>query len=69
MEDERNNLENLWDNILSGQPGRIRGAFFALNEETQEFILNHLQRMVTEEGWQPEQQLSARAALDAITAR
>lgn len=60
-------LEYLWDMILSGQPGKIREAFSSLDEEKQKAILNHLQRMVAEDGWQPEQQASAQAAIDAIT--
>lgn len=59
-------LEIFWDAILSREPDRIRAAFASLDERTRRFTLEHLRRMTTEEGWLPEQRLSAQAALDAL---
>ncbi len=62
-------LEIFWDNLLSREPARIRAAFNALDRATQSAVLNHLERMATEEGWHPEQVSSARAALKEIKAQ
>ena len=59
-------LALLWDAILSRQPDRIRAAFQALNPAAQSALSAHLERMVSEDGWHPEQQKSAQAALDVI---
>jgi hypothetical protein len=59
-------LEQLWEELLSRQPGTIKAAFASLNPSNQKVVLAHLQRMVSEPGWQPEQNLSARAALDVL---
>ncbi len=59
-------LEQLWEELLSRQPGTIKAAFASLNPSNQKVVLAHLQRMVSEPGWQPEQILSARAALDVL---
>lgn len=61
-------LALLWDAVLSRQPVRIRTAFQALDPAAQNALSAHLQRMVSEEGWHPEQQKSARIALDVIHA-
>jgi hypothetical protein len=60
-------LELIWDNLLSRQADFIRPAFASLSEQDQQTVLAHLQRMVTEPGWQPEQRISAKAALDVLT--
>ena len=59
-------LALLWDAVLSRQPQRIRGAYQALDPAAQSALAAHLQRMASEEGWHPEQQKSARVALDTI---
>jgi hypothetical protein len=56
----------LWEDLLSRQPETIKGAFLSLNPADQQAVLTHLQRMVSESGWQPEQRLSAKAALDTL---
>lgn len=66
MSSENDRLEYLWDRILSGHVVKIREAFYSLDEEKQRAVLTHLQRMVAEDGWQPEQQASARAAIEVI---
>ena len=58
--------EKLWDLILSRHPESILDAFQLLTGDEQEQVVNHLQRMTSEEGWHPEQILSAQAALDVL---
>lgn len=60
------NIENLWDHLLSRQPELIEAAYRSLARQEQRDVLAHLQRMVSESGWHPEQIASAQAALDAI---
>jgi hypothetical protein len=62
------NIEDLWDQLLSRQPELIRAAFESLAPKEQQDVLVHLQRMISETGWHPEQVTSARAALDALEA-
>ncbi len=59
-------LERLWDQLLSREPEVVRGAFGGLSARERRDVLAHLERMVSEEGWHPEQQRSAQAALDAL---
>jgi hypothetical protein len=58
--------EDLWERLLSRRPEVIRQAFLALSPDDQQNILEHLQRMAQEEGWQSEQRFSALAALEAL---
>ena len=61
------NLEEIvWDALLSREPESIRPAYLALDAETRQAVSAHLRVMTSEEGWHPEQVISARAALDAI---
>jgi len=62
----KDKLETLWDDLLSSQPERVQAAFTALDAPEQQVVLIHLQKMVSESGWQPEQRISAQAALSAI---
>ena len=66
MKREQARLEILWDDLLSEQPETIRTAFAALDKTDQNMVLTHLERMASEEGWQPGQRRSALAALKAI---
>jgi len=59
-------LEALWNDLLSRELERIRKAFYSLDPPSQVIVLAHLQRMLSESGWQPEQRLSARAALQTL---
>jgi hypothetical protein len=63
--DERD-LETLWDALLSRDPEQVYKAYNALAPVEREQVLAHLVRMTEEEGWQPEQRASARAALAAL---
>ena len=59
-------LESLWDALLSRQPELIREAYAGLSAEEQGSLLAHLRRMAEEPGWHAEQRTSARAALEVI---
>lgn len=56
-------LEALWDDLLSGFPERVKAAFISLDTAEQKVVLEHLHKMVSETGWQPEQRQSAQEAL------
>jgi hypothetical protein len=58
--------EDLWDNMLSRQPGNVRAAYHSLNPAERLAVISHLRRMVAEPGWQQEQRISASQALDAL---
>ncbi len=66
MKKGHDQLEVLWDNLLSRQPELIREAFTTLEPADQRAVLNHLQRMISEDGWQDEQRLSAQAAINVL---
>jgi hypothetical protein len=66
MSDIFSSAEQFWDNILSRNPEQILEAYRSLDNPSQLSVLNHLRDMASEEGWQPQQRLSAQVALDAI---
>jgi hypothetical protein len=55
-----------WDGILSREKQRILFMFSSIDKMSQRSVVEHLLRMVEEEGWQPEQRQSARIALCII---
>jgi hypothetical protein len=59
-------LAILWDALLSREPKRIQRVYNLLDAPARKAITAHLQRMVSEADWHPEQRTSAQAALDAI---
>ncbi len=59
-------LEGLWDDLLSRQPKKVQAAYLQLEMPERKAVTAHLQRMVDEPGWQPEQRASAKAALQAL---
>ncbi len=61
--------EDRWGAILSQDEEKIKDAMKILNQETVEFIICHLIKMATEEGWHPAQQVSAAFALKVIKAQ
>jgi len=65
-EQETNNIENLWNRILSRDEMLIREAFCELDEAEREAVITHLKRMANEEGWHQEQRESALAAIKTI---
>ena len=63
---DSNSLESLWENLLSRQADQIHLAFNSLPLTERRAVVDHLQRMAHDPGWQPEQRLSAEAALSAL---
>ncbi len=59
-------VTHFWDALLSREPERIRRVFQPLDQAARKSVIGHLRRMATEEGWHPEQRLSALAAIDAV---
>jgi hypothetical protein len=59
-------IEEIWEQVLCRDSESIRKAFAALDRNDRRSLTIHLQKMVTETGWQPEQRKSAQIALDAI---
>jgi len=62
-------LEQLWEDLLSEDAARIRRAWGDLTDAEGVAILAHLRRMRTEPGWQPPQQHAAAQALQVIEAQ
>jgi hypothetical protein len=60
-------LEVIWDDLLSRCPARIRRRFDLLDEASRQEVLQHLQKMTTEDGWQEPQVISARTALEVLS--
>jgi len=60
-------LQQFWDDLLSRQPERIRESFAGLDADTRQAVIEHLNRMASEEGWHPSQKESAQIALQAIS--
>ena len=59
-------LEKLWDALLSREPQQIKQAFDSLDTAGQKAVIDHLNHMMTEEGWLDEQRSSAHLALVTI---
>ena len=66
MNIEPDQIERLWDDLLSRQPQLIRAAFASLNASDQKAVLAHLHHMVKDTGWQPEQKISAEFAIQTL---
>ncbi len=59
-------VEQLWDNLLSREPEKIKTTFQHLNLSERSTVIEHLKRMTTEDGWHPEQKKSAQVSLQTI---
>lgn len=59
-------LDKLWEDLLSQDPGRIRRAWGNLTDDESQGILAHLGRMRDEDGWDPGQREAAATALQVI---
>lgn len=59
-------VEIIWEKILSREAEQVKAAFLALDADMRQKVRAHLQAMCTEEGWHPEQRLSAQKGLDII---
>ncbi len=64
MDDQ--DLEDIWDALLSRQVERILAKYNSLSPQDKVGVVAHLMRMSQEPGWHPEQRDSAKAALTAI---
>lgn len=62
-----NPLELLWDQLLSRQPELVRKAYSELALPEQQAVRLHLEHMINEPGWHPEQRLSAWVAIQALS--
>lgn len=60
-------LEKVWGDLLSRDAQKIANRFASLDSESQTTVLNHLRRMLSEDGWHAEQVKSARAAMDVLS--
>jgi hypothetical protein len=60
-------LERIWESLLSREDCEIVSTFKSLDDSSKREVISHLNRMVTEPGWHPEQVKSARAALKALS--
>lgn len=67
MSDYETFLEQVWDDLLSRDPEKIRARFATLDRQNQTTVLAHLARMTSEPGWHAEQVASAALALEWIT--
>jgi hypothetical protein len=67
MPDFYDPVELFWESLLSRRPDQIQAAFNSVDKITQAQVLEHLRQMVSEEGWHPEQVLSAQTALEILT--
>ena len=56
----------LWDNLLSREAMKIESTFNDLSRSERRAVIEHLNRMITEDGWHPEQKKSASIALQTI---
>lgn len=59
-------LEKAWNDLLSREPERIESCFKSLDVQSQTVVIDHLKLMITDEGWHPEQVVSAQQALNTL---
>ena len=59
-------LESLWSAVLSGDLDRLHRAMDGLGAGARFHVMEHLQQMATEAGWQPVQRSNARRALELL---
>jgi hypothetical protein len=66
MDSTPEQLDALWNDLLSCENELVREAFNSLDPPSQKTVLAHLKRMASEADWQPRQRTSAKAALRAL---
>lgn len=64
--DDFDDIEVLWEALLSREAARVHGAWASLVREERLAVYAHLKRMASEPGWPEPQRQSAQAALDAL---
>jgi hypothetical protein len=66
MDNTPEQLEALWNNLLSRKPAQVRVAYDSLDIPSRKIVLAHLEHMAHDPGWQPGQRSSAKAALKIL---
>ncbi len=66
MDRDAKSFDSIWEVLLSREPVLVSAAYKSLQPDEQAVVREHLQKMVTEPGWQPGQRASAQIALDVI---
>jgi hypothetical protein len=59
-------LEEIWRDLFSGDAARVRKVWMKLTDEECGIVLQHLQQMIDDPGFQPSQKESAATALRLI---
>jgi hypothetical protein len=59
-------LDALWEALLSSDPARIRHVWGDLSDDESLAVLAHLRRMRDEDGWDPAQREAATTALNIL---
>ena len=59
-------IDLVWEQILSRDPELIQAMYEELTMDEQMAVLKHLNIMISEEGWHPEQVKSAQVALKTL---
>jgi hypothetical protein len=59
-------LDHIWESLLSGDAALIRRAWGDLTDEEAASVLDHLRRMRDEDGWAEPQREAAAVALQVI---
>jgi hypothetical protein len=61
-----NSNKDIWGAILSRDDQKITETIKSLSDEEMEIVIEHLHRMISEDGWHPSQIESANHALQVI---
>ena len=59
-------LDEIWDDLFSGDAARVRQVWMKLTDEECSIVLQHLQKMLDDPGFQSSQKESAAIALRLI---
>ncbi len=59
-------LEEIWGGLFSGDAARVRKVWMKLADEECGIVLQHLQKMLDDPGFEPSQKESAASALRLI---
>jgi cellobiose-specific phosphotransferase system component IIB len=60
-------IEDIWSEILSQKEEKVDAACGLLAADELKYVLDHLQRMISEDGWHPAQIASAQYALNRLS--
>ena len=59
-------LEEIWEELFSGDAARVRKVWMMLTDEECGIVLQHLRKMLDDPGFEPPQKESAATALRLI---